>query len=499
MKLFITILLLFPLLLNAQLTVGSIFSDNMVLQQGKPICIFGKANPNQIVAVTFNGETKSNLVQSDSNWVVVFKKQPISKVSHTLKIESDLQEIKFENIVIGDVWLCIGQSNMEFPMTRELHFKDEKNKSILPLIRFYNPTYAGKNTYNITFSDSIVKKLNAKDFYEGQWQICDSTSLKNMSAVAYYFGKSIFTNTDIPIGLINLSIGGAPLETFISNQTLKNSGQFSSKVSGNWLTNPSLPVWVRERGSQNVGTLSSVLKDDVGKYHSYKPGFAYDAGLASLIHFPIKGIICYQGESNAQELDRVYEYAALIKLMVNDFREKWKEPRLPYYYVQLSSKDTLKYKSEFWPQFRDQQRLIMDLVSNTGMAVSSDLGFKNDVHPTNKKEVGFRLANWALYKTYKLDIIPSGPLPIKATYRNGNVVISFNYLSNGLQTSDGHSLRGFSLDGVTDTLANIENKTVLINSKTKPTHVYYAWKPFTDANLINSDKLPASTFKIPVL
>lgn len=484
---------------SAQLTLGSIFSDNMVLQQGKPICIFGKANPNEIVAITFAGESKKTIVLIDSSWLIVFKKQPISTSPHSLQIANGSQKISFENIVIGDVWLCIGQSNMEFPMTRELHFKEEKNNSNLPLIRFYNPIYAGKNTYNTAFSDSIVKKLNAKDFYEGQWQICDSLTYKNMSAVAYYFGKSVFTNTEIPIGLINMSIGGAPLETFISPKTLENAGQFSNKVSGNWLTNPSLPVWVRERGSQNVGSLSSVFKDDLGKNHSYKPGFAYNAGLASLINFPIKGIICYQGESNAQELDRVLEYGALTNLMVNDFRKKWKEPHLPYYYVQLSSKDTLKYKSEFWPQFRDQQRLIMDLVSNTGMAVSSDLGFKNDVHPTNKKEVGIRLANWALNKTYKINIIPSGPLPIKAKYRNGNVVISFNYLSKGLQTSDGLSLRGFSLDGVTDIMANIENKTVLINSKTKPTHVYYAWKPFTDANLINSDKLPASTFKIPVL
>ncbi|OYU54964.1 MAG: sialate O-acetylesterase [Chitinophagaceae bacterium BSSC1] len=499
MKSFITILLLSPLLLSAQLRVGSIFSDNMVLQHGKPICIFGKANPKQLVAVTFNGETKSNLVQSDSNWIVVFKKQSISKLPQSLKIESGLQEIRFENIIIGDVWLCIGQSNMEFPMTRELHFKDEKNNSNFPLIRFYNPTYAGKNTYNIAFSDSIVKKLNAKEFYEGQWQICDSLTFKNMSAVAYYFGKSIFTNTDIPIGLINLSIGGAPLETFISNQALKNSNQFSNKVSGNWLTNSSLPIWVRERGSQNIGSLSSVLKDDFGKFHSYKPGFAYDAGLTSLIQFPIKGIICYQGESNAQELDRVYEYAALTQLMISNFRNKWKEPKLPYYFVQLSSKDTLKYKSEFWPQFRDQQRLIMDLVSNTGMAVSSDLGFKNDVHPTNKKEVGIRLANWALNKNYKIKIIPSGPLPIKATYRNGNVVISFNYLSKGLLTSDGLALRGFSLDGINDSVATIEHETVLIKSKTRPEYVYYGWKPFTDANLINSEYLPTSTFKIPVL
>lgn len=499
MKYFITIIFLSPLFVSAQLTMGSIFSDNMVMQHGKPICIFGKANPNQLVAVTFEGETKSTLVQTDSNWIVFFKKQAISKLPHTLSIECGLQKIRFEHIVIGDVWLCIGQSNMEFPMTREQHFKDEKKNSNLPLVRFYNPNYAGKNTYNIAFSDSIVNKLNAKDFYEGQWQICDSLTFKNMSAVAYYFGKSIFTSTEIPIGLINLSIGGAPLETFISAQTLKNSNQFSNKVTHNWLTNSSLPIWVRERGTQNIGSVSSVISDDLGKNHAYKPGFAYNASLASLIHFPIKGYICYQGESNAQELDRVYEYGALTQLMVNDFREKWKEPKLPYYFVQLSSKDTVKYKSEYWPQFRDQQRILLENLPYSGMAVSSDLGFKNDVHPTNKKEVGERLAKWALFKTYKMEIIPSGPIPIKATFQNEKVIVSFNYLAKGLLTSDDLALRGFSLDGVKDAIAVIEHKTVLINCKVKPEYVYYGWKPFTDANLINSEHLPASTFKIPVL
>jgi sialate O-acetylesterase len=499
MKSFFTTVFLFPLIVSAQLTMGAIFSDNMVLQHGKPICIYGKANPSQLVVISFAGETKSTLIQSDSNWLVVFKKQPISVSPHTLKITCGTQNIYFENIVIGDIWLCIGQSNMEFPMIRELHYKEEKLICNLPFVRFYNPVYPGKNTYNIAFSDSIVYKLNSKNIYEGQWQICDSTSIKNMSAVAYYFAKSIFTNVEMPIGLINMSIGGAPLETFISDQTLKYSEKFTNKVSGNWLINASLPIWVRERGGQNVGTVSSVKTDELGKYHAYKPGFAYAAGIASLMQFPIKGIICYQGESNAQELNRVYEYVALTNLMVTDFRQKWKEPRMPYYFVQLSSKDTVKYKSEFWPQFRDQQRLILDDLAYSGMAVSSDLGFKNDVHPTNKKEIGIRLSKWALSNTYKKNILPSGPLPIQAKYLNGNIIVSFKYPAKGLETSDGLTLRGFSIDGLNKVKASINGKTILINYMTKPAYIYYAWKPFTDANLINSEKLPASTFKIPVL
>lgn len=499
MKSILAILLQLPLFVSAQLTMGAIFSDNMVLQHGKSICIYGKANPSQLVVISFAGETKTTQVQSDSNWMVILKKQPISFSPNTLQVTCGNQQISFANIVIGDIWLCIGQSNMEFPMSRELHFQQEKLNCYLPLVRFYNPVYPGKNTYNIAFSDSIVNKLNSKNIYEGQWQICDSISIRNMSAVAYYFAKSIFTNTEMPIGLINMSIGGAPIETFISDQTLKHSEKFANKVSGNWLTNTSLPIWVRERGSQNIGPVATVKTDEYGKNHTYKPGFAYHAGLASLDKFPIKGIICYQGESNAQELDRVYEYAELTNLMVNDFRKNWHEPRMPYYFVQLSSKDTLKYKSQFWPEFRDQQRLMLDGLKYSGMAVSSDLGFRNDVHPTNKKEVGTRLAKWALLNNYNKPLIPSGPLPIKAKYRNGKIVISFKYPSNGLETSDGLAVRGFSIDGLNEVMASINGKTVLISSKTKPAYVYYAWKPYTEANLVNSEKLPTSTFKIPVL
>ena len=499
MKSLLLIFLLFPFTAFSQLRMGAIFSDNMVLQHGKPICIYGKANPNDLVLVHFSGETKSAFVQADSNWIAVFKKEPISLLPHELLITSGEQKISLKNILIGDVWLCIGQSNMEFPMLREMHFNDEKFKCNYSSIRFYNPSYPGKNTYNIAFNDSIVQRLNGNSFFEGSWQTCDSVSLKSMSAVAYYFAKSVVSNISIPIGLINLSIGGAPLETFISDQTLLKSKEFSNKVSGNWLTNQALPIWIRERGTQNVGAVATVKADAHGKFHAYKPGFVFNAALASLTKYAIKGIICYQGESNAQELDRVYEYGALTHLMVSDFRKKWKAPELPYYFVQLSSKDTLKYKSEFWPQFRDQQRLILSDLSNSGMAVSSDLGFRNDVHPTNKKEVGNRLAKWALFKTYKQPIVPSGPIPKQAKYQDGILTISFDYLANGLETSDGNALKGFSLDGLNEVLANIQGKKVVISSSTKPAFVYYAWKPFTDANLINSEKMPASTFKIPVL
>ena len=162
---------------------------------------------------------------------------------------------------------------------------------------------------------------------------------------------------------------------------------------------------------------------------------------------------------------------------------------------------------QLWPQFRDEQRKLLNTIQYGGMAVCSDIGFKNNVHPTNKKAVGERLARWALNKTYGENIVPSGPLPLNAKYKKarpngpagqGKITIRFQYTGNGLKTSDGNSLRGFSLDGINEINAIIVNKEIIIETNKKPEYVYYGWKPFTDGNLVNTELLPASTFKIKV-
>ncbi len=482
---------------SAQLKLAKIFTDNMLLQQQQPITVWGKGKPGNCVQVVFGKEKKQTIVQKDATWMLTLAKRKASVSAFSLIVQSGTERLSINNILIGDLWLCIGQSNMEFPMMREAHFKEEIKKSTRPLIRFYNPTYAGKNIFGTAFSDSVVQLLNTNDFYKGKWQSCDSNSIKNMSAVAYYFGKYITTETATPVGLINLSIGGAPLETFIDPEVLKNDARFSKKIKGDWMKNDALPIWVKERGEQNVGSIQYAPSDENGKSHAYKPGFAFSAGVAGLLNMPIKGIICYQGESNAQEIERVNEYARLSALMVKDYRKKWKQPLLPFYYVQLSSIDTVKYKSSLWPQFREEQRKMMKMIPNSGMAVCSDIGFANDVHPTNKKEVGMRLAKWALNKTYHRNKVPSGPLPLNAIYEKGEVIISFLY-DEGLKTPGEELLKGFSIDAVNKINAVIRNNKIVIPVKIKPTFVYYGWKPFTDANLINGAALPASTFKLKI-
>ncbi len=378
-------------LMAAQLSLPDIFTDDMVLQRNEPIHFWGKGIPDTSLEVLFESEVQKTRIRKDSTWSILFKKREANSIPESVQITSDKETIRLSNVLVGDVWLCIGQSNMEFPMQNEKHFEEEKKKADRPQLRFYNASFAGKDIYNETFTDSVLRLLNKKKFYNGKWAISDSNSIKQMSAVGYYFGKRILESEHIPIGLINMAIGGAPIETFIGRDTMgKNSG-FSQKVKGNWLINEALPVWIRERGRQNVSEASVIYQDDLGANHAYKPGFAYSAGIEPLFQMPIKGILWYQGESNAQESQRVTEYGELQKLMVQEYRQQWKQPELPFYWVQLSSIDTATYKSGYWPEFRNEQRKLLETIPHGGMAVTSDIGAENDVHPTNKRAVGNRL------------------------------------------------------------------------------------------------------------
>jgi sialate O-acetylesterase len=496
--LLISAFLSFALPAFTQLRPASIFSDHMVLQRDQPIKIWGKAIPGQKVFVTFGLLNSQTITKNDSFWQITFPKHHASKVSRKLEISSANQKVVFSNILIGDIWLCIGQSNMEWPMSKEMHYHEEIKDSDHSHLRFFNPTYAGKNIFAAPFNDSITEMLNPSKFFKGIWKSCDSLNLSEMSAVAYYFGKNVWEKTDIPIGLIHLGIGGAPLETFIDPMSMKNHMVFSSKMVGNWLENHHLPVWIRERAIQNIGTSSSIPFDQNGKNHAFKPGFAYTAGILPLKNLPIKGVLCYQGESNAQETDRVNEYADLFELLVLDYRRHWNNQKLPVYFAQLSSIDTFRYKGHLWPKFRDEQRKIAENITHCGMAVTADAGDRYDVHPRNKKIVGDRLSFWALSKTYGYDIPFTVPIPPSARFKNGHVIITFKKGEKLRQHPLNGIINGFTIDGKHDFLAKIEKNKIIIKTDYKPQYVYYGWSPFSNADLYNNDLIPVSTFKLPV-
>ncbi len=498
MKNILIIIVLFPFFANAQLQLAKVFSDNMVLQRDQPIHLWGKGIPGKKLVAMVGAAKKTTVIEADSVWNIFVDKQQANSNPQQMIITCGEEIITCHNILIGDIWVCSGQSNMEWPLEKEMHFKDEIAQTNQPLIRLLNPPPAGRFVYGVPYTDSLNRRLNTLDFYQwNSWQNCDSNTSRPMSAIAYFFAKSIVTNKHIPIGIINLSIGGAPIETFISTKALLQHKKFAAKVQGNWLQNKNLPEWIRERAMQNLVNNPNGFKDELGLNHAYKPGFAFASGIEPLLNLPVKGIIWYQGESNSLELERVNEYKALMHLLIDDYRSRWKQPSMPFYWVQLSSIDTPYYKSQYWPIFRDQQRQLLHEVSNGGMAVCSDIGSGKSVHPTNKKDVGERLARWALKKLYGENICPSGPLPLAAQYADGRITISFKYAS-GITTSNGQPLSGISLDGKSELRATIQNNQVIIPVAEKPAFVYYGWKPFSTANLVNDDLLPASTFKIKV-
>ena len=276
---------------------------------------------------------------------------------------------------------------------------------------------------------------------------------------------------------------------------MKASPHFRSKLKGNWLDNEQLAVWARQRGKENLAGYEHNIQDSIGPNHAYRPGFAYESGILPLLPLRVKGVIWYQGESNSQEAERVAEYGSLMHLLVDSYRSAWQNPDLSFYWVQLSSIDTAHYQSKYWPVFRDEQRKQIDSISRGGMAVSSDVGLKDNVHPTDKKVVGERLARWALKQDYGDGLVPSGPLAISARYKRDKVIIHFRY-GKGLRTADGQAVRGFSIDGMNSESAVVHGDKIIIPATQKPTTIYYGWLSYTNANLINEEGLPASTFKI---
>lgn len=483
MRRVLMVLCFLPLAAMAQLTVNKFFTDHMMLQREKSIKIDGKAKPGTRISIQFKGKIYTGTTGRDSSWQVWMGPFAADGIGAELSIHAGRESLQVKDIVLGDLWLCLGQSNMEWPMLQEMHFAEARLAAADSGLRLFDAAYAGQGIFGQRFSDSVLSKLNARDFYEGRWERSDSNTINSMSAVGWWFGKRVRETVSVPIGLINLAIGGAPLETFHALQEQPLAGRVG------WLNNNALPVWVRERGLQNLGP------GNPDADHAFKPGFAFEAGLRALGDFPIKGILWYQGESNAQEPESVKDYNRLAGEMVQAYRRHWKDSTLPFYYVQLSSIDSTKYKSRYWPWFRDQQRLFLKQLDHVGMAVSSDHGAYNDVHPRNKKIVGQRLALWALHDVYGLPLVPSGPLAQRAVWYGGKLVVSFRHTAQGL---DGDVSKGFSLDGITPAMVRINGRVVEIGCPLPPQKIFYGWKPFSDGALVNAEGLPASTFQLDV-
>lgn len=466
------------------LQLSELYSDNMVLQRDTPLTIQGKANAGDKIVVKLAGQQATTKAADNGRWAVTLR--PLKAGGpYTLTVAGQKQKLVYTDVLIGEVWLCSGQSNMEFMVKQAATAKSALLQADNNLIRLFDKK-ARWRTNAVEWDQSVLDSLNHLQYYANtQWSVASSGSVSSFSAVAYYFGKMLQDSLQVPVGLICNAIGGSPTEAWIDRETLEY--KFPG-ILRNWTQNDFIQDWVRGRAALNVKKSANKQQR-----HPYEPCYLYEAGIRSFDQFPIKGVIWYQGESNAQNRET---HEKLFTLLVQSWRKNWKNETLPFYYVQLSSLDRPS-----WTWFRDSQRRLMKQIPHTGMVVSSDCGDSLDVHPINKKPIGERLARWALNQTYgQTNVVPSGPLFRSMELRDGAAYLSFDYAEN-MGSADRQPLRTFEVaetKGVyyPATAEVIGSQIKVYNKKVKqPHYVRYGWQPFTRANLVNGSGLPASTFR----
>lgn len=400
-----------------------------------------------------------------------------------LTIKCKDETLVYEDVAAGDVWVCSGQSNMFF---RVFEGVDIGETPADPDLRLYNMK-PRLYVNNERWPDEGIAATQALVFYHPtSWQACDGENMRDFSAVGYHFGKMLRDSLDVPVGLICNAIGGSPAEAWIDRTALEAG---YPEILDDWFDNGLLNQWCREMGMVNLG-----YPETGATRHPFEPCYLFESAIAPMGDFPVKGVIWYQGESNDYDIPM---HERLFCLLVDSWRDNWNNPDMPFHFVQLSSLDRPS-----WPAFRDSQRKLAEMIPHCEMAVSSDLGDSLDIHPRQKRPVGERLARLALHHDYGTDIVPCGPVLKEAVWNGEETVLSFDF-ADGLKTSDAQDIRCFEMASEEENFVPAEavirdGKVVLTSEIRSPRYVRYAWQPFTRANLVNGDDLPASTFCAPV-
>jgi sialate O-acetylesterase len=464
----------------------SVFANDMVLQRNKPIPFFGTADANEQVTVSFSKQTKKTKSDSDGKWKVVFDAMPAGG-PYTLTVKSKNKKIEFTNILMGDVWLCSGQSNMLFRLNQAYEGKEAIANATNKNIRLFQFN-AIQETDDVAWGSAVLDKTNKLEYFTGNWQQCTPESAATFSAIGYFFGRKIQKEENVPIGLIEVAVGGATIVSFMDRHTMEFDNYLVDELY-NWKKSDFIMPWVRERAAKNIENST-----DPRQRHPYEPCYNYEAGISKLINTPIKGILWYQGASDAHNVDL---YAYNFEKLISSWRKLWNE-NLPFYFVQLSSIDRPS-----WPYFRDMQRKISLKIPNTFMVVSSDFGDSLNVHPTHKRPVGEHLALLALKNSYHKNIIANGPEVKSVSQKGKEIIITFSNAKK-LKTRNNEPLTGFEVMNekgeIFSPKAEVKNNQVILflNKEEKIIKVLYAFKPFTRANLENEAGLPASTFSIEI-
>ena len=473
---------------NSGLQMSQMYTDGMVLQRNIPLVIKGNANPEERVGVKLEGpfrtKCKRAKADADGKWEVKFS--PLeAAVGIKLTILGEGKSLVYENVAAGEVWVCSGQSNMFFRVWEGV---DNGEINADPDLRLFNmkPRFY---VNDVRWPDADIEMTQNMEFYHpSQWEPCDTENVRAFTAVGYHFGRMLREYLGVPVGLICNAIGGSPTEAWVDAETL--AAEYP-EILEDWFNNKLLNQWCIEMGKINLG-----YPESGAAKHPFAPAYLFDSAIASLEQYPIKGVVWYQGESNDYNIPM---HEKLFGLLVQGWRKYWGNDQMPFHFVQLSG---LAERTN-WPDFRDSQRMLAEAIEDCEMAVSSDVGDPLDIHPRQKRPVGERLARLALKYDYGVDIVPCGPVLKEAVYADGKVVLDFEF-ADGLATSDSQPVRCFELAGedqvyVAAEAAIGDGKVVLTSEIAEPKYVRYAWQPYTTANLVNGEGVPASTFKAEIV
>lgn len=481
---------------SKQLKMPAIFSDNMVLQRDMPIPIWGWEEPNKTINVSLGKIKQSAKSDSAGKWMVKLPPFPAGG-SYTLIISGKKDKVSFKNVMIGDVWICSGQSNMVFKLSETIDGNKEVSKANYPNIRLF------------TVNRKIAK--SPQDDTGGNWSECNSLSAKDFSAVGYFFGREIYNNINVPIGLINISWGGTPIEAWMSDEVLRSDSDVLP-IYSEWERKIEkypealekykieLESWkkLKKEADENGTKPPEEIIPPLGPESARQPSVLFNGLVNPVIPFGIKGVIWYQGESNFK---RGYQYRKLFPLMIKDWRNRWGQGDFPFIFVQLPNYKSQYEKKYAWAEVREAQLMTLQAVENTAMAISIDIGDPDDLHPKNKKDIGKRLALGALKIAYNKDIAFSGPIYKAMIALNGKIKLEFEHTGGGLISKNNEPLKGFEIAGEDKIFvkanAVIEGNSVIVWSDEikKPKAVRYGWESAPEVNLYNKANLPASPFR----
>jgi sialate O-acetylesterase len=492
----ILLILLFPsAVVSAQVTLPRILSSHMVIQRDLPVHVWGNAPPGEPVTVTFRGEARGTETDPLGHWSIYLKPGPaggpfqltVKGISGAGASAVPEQAITLDDIMVGDVWVASGQSNMEFPLSRAATAAQDLPNAANPQIRLL---MISKRSSDYAMPDADT---------DG-WTLSTPDTAKDFSAVAWYFARDIAAREHVAVGVIDATWGGTVGESWVRLAALGEDASLAPIfVSRGKMTDTAADAVADEKDQQRQIAEAKGAGKPIPQFpwhpplNSWGPGLLWNGMIAPLTPLPIRGVIWYQGESNSA-LARVHSYDRIMRTLIEDWRRQWGVGDFPFLYVQISNFTSTPL--EDWAELREQQVRTLTM-RNTAMAVTIDIGNPTDVHPTDKLDVGLRLARAARALTYGEAVEYSGPIFREATPEGGSIRAYFDHAS-GL-TAKG-VVTGFEIAGrdghYVSATATIDGTTTVVSSPDvpSPVRIRYGWANSPQCNLFNSEGLPASPF-----